>query len=94
MRLTVRVKPGSSRTGVGGDHDGALIVRVTARAVDGKATESALRALAEALGVRRSEVNLVTGASSRTKLVDVDSSRTTDAALTERIQLLRTLASG
>lgn len=89
MRLTVRVKPGSSRTGVGGDHDGALVIRVTARAVDGKATESALRALAEALGVRRSEVTLVTGASSRTKLVDVVSSLKPDAVLAEQAQHLR-----
>jgi uncharacterized protein YggU (UPF0235/DUF167 family) len=74
---------------VGGDHDGALVIRVSARAVDGKATEAALRALAEALGVRRAEVSLVTGASSRTKLVDVVSSQHTDAELTDRVQRLR-----
>lgn len=87
--MPVRVKPGSSRTGVGGDHDGALVIRVGARAVDGKATEAALRVLAEALDVRRAEVSLVTGASSRTKLVDVVSSQHTDAELTDRVQRLR-----
>jgi uncharacterized protein YggU (UPF0235/DUF167 family) len=89
MRVTVRVKPGASRVGVGGDHDGALIVRVSARAVDGKATEATLRALAEALGVRRSEVTLVSGASSRTKLVDVVTTTRTDADLTEQVTRLR-----
>jgi uncharacterized protein len=89
MRVTVRVKPGSSRVGVGGDHDGALVVRVSARAVDGKATEAALRALATALGVRRGEVSLASGASSRSKLVDVVSPDCTDAELEERIQRLR-----
>jgi uncharacterized protein YggU (UPF0235/DUF167 family) len=89
MRVAIRVKPGSSRTGVGGDHDGALVVRVTARAVDGQATEAALQALATAIGVRRREVTLVTGASSRTKLVDVVTSDRTDAELTERVQSLR-----
>jgi uncharacterized protein YggU (UPF0235/DUF167 family) len=89
MRVPVRVKPGSSRIGVGGDHDGALVVRVSARAVDGRATEAALRAVAEALGVRRSEVSLVTGASSRTKLVEVVSSQQTDAELNDRVRLLR-----
>jgi uncharacterized protein YggU (UPF0235/DUF167 family) len=39
--------------------------------VDGKATEAALAAVAAAFGVRRSAVTLVTGASSRTKVVDV-----------------------
>jgi len=92
--VPVRVKPGSSRTGVGGDHDGALVVRVSARAVDGRATEAALRAVAEALGVRRSEVSLVTGATSRTKLVDVVSSQRSDVELTERVQLLRAADQG
>ena len=67
----MRVRPGASRTVVGGSHDGALVVRVGARAVDGQATEAALQALAKALGVRRREVVLVTGATSRTKVVDV-----------------------
>jgi uncharacterized protein YggU (UPF0235/DUF167 family) len=94
MRVTVRVKPGASRTGVGGDHDGALVVRVTARAADGKATEAALRALAAALGVRRGDVSLATGASSRTKVVDVVTSVDTEAVLTERVLLLRTAPEG
>jgi uncharacterized protein YggU (UPF0235/DUF167 family) len=56
---------------VGGEHDGALVVRVSARAVDGRATEAALRAIADAFGVRRLAVTLVTGTTSRTKVVDV-----------------------
>jgi uncharacterized protein len=71
MRITVRVRPGAARTAVGGSHDGALVVRVQPRAVDGKATEAALRAVAEALGVARRDVVLVSGATSRTKLLDV-----------------------
>ena len=72
MRITIRVRPGAGRTAVGGSHDGALVVRVGAPAVDGRATEAALRAVADAFGVRRSAVGLVTGATSRTKVVDVD----------------------
>ena len=72
MRITIRVKPGYARPRVGGEHDGALIVRVSERAVDGKATEAALTAVADSFGVRRSAVRLVSGASSRTKIVDID----------------------
>ncbi|HEX3959320.1 MAG TPA: DUF167 domain-containing protein [Trebonia sp.] len=72
MRITIRVKPGSARPGVGGEHDGALIVRVSARAADGKATEAALAAVAESFGIRRSTVRLFSGASSRTKVIDID----------------------
>jgi uncharacterized protein (TIGR00251 family) len=72
MRIVIRVRPGASRTAVGGSHDGALVVRVAAPAVDGRANEAALRALAKALGVRRRDVVLVSGATSRTKVIDVN----------------------
>jgi uncharacterized protein len=52
MRITIRVKPGSARPGVGGEHDDALIVRVSARAVDGKATEAALTAAEDSVIAR------------------------------------------
>jgi uncharacterized protein (TIGR00251 family) len=72
MRLELHVRPGASRTVVGGSHDGALVVRVNARAVDGQATDAALRAVADAFGVRRAAVTLVRGATSRSKIVDID----------------------
>jgi uncharacterized protein len=71
MRVTVRVRPGSSRPGVGGGHDGALVVRVSARAVDGAATAAALAAVAAAFGVPKGAVSLISGATSRTKILDV-----------------------
>lgn len=70
--MTVRVRPGASRTVVGGEHDGALVVRVSQRAVDGRATQAALAAVADAFGLRPRAVSLVSGATSRTKVVDVD----------------------
>ena len=83
MRITIRVKPGSTRPGVGGEHDGAaLAVRVSARAVDGKATEAALlAAVAGSFGVHRSTVRLVSGASSRTKIIDAGDPRILAAML-------------
>ena len=47
------------------------MVQVSPRAVGGKATEAALAAVATAFAKRRSDVTLVTGASSRTKIIDV-----------------------
>ena len=72
MRITVWVRPGSARPGVGGERDGALVVRVSARAVDGKATEAALTAVAGAFGVPRRAVTLIAGATSRSKILEVD----------------------
>jgi uncharacterized protein YggU (UPF0235/DUF167 family) len=71
LRVAIRVRPGSSRARVGGVHGDALVVRVCERAVDGKATEAALRALAAALGVARREIRLVSGLTSRDKVVAV-----------------------
>jgi uncharacterized protein YggU (UPF0235/DUF167 family) len=78
MRLSVRVKPGASRTKVGGQYgDGSagqtavLIVSVGARAVDGAATEAVLKAVAKAFGLRRADVDLVRGLTSRTKVLEL-----------------------
>jgi uncharacterized protein YggU (UPF0235/DUF167 family) len=89
--IAVRVKPGASRARVGGRHDGphgpALVVAVTAPAVDGRATEAARVAVADALGVRRAAVTLRAGAASRDKLFTVavpDDSVTLDRFATLR----------
>jgi uncharacterized protein len=71
MRITVWVRPGSAHPGVGGEHGGALVVRVSARATGGQATAAALAAVAAAFGVPRSAVTLIAGATSRTKVLDV-----------------------
>ena len=73
MRITVRVRPGASRTRVGGRWgDEVLVVAVTARAVDGRATAAVCAAVAEAFGVRPREVTVVTGERSRTKVLEVE----------------------
>jgi uncharacterized protein YggU (UPF0235/DUF167 family) len=68
------VKPGAAKPSVGGRHgeSDTIVVAVSERAVDGRATEAALRAVAGAFGVRRRDVTLVTGATSRDKVVDID----------------------
>lgn len=69
--MPVRVRPGASRTTVGGAYGDALVVRVQERAVDGRATEAALRAVAAALDVPRRAVRLVSGPTSRDKVLAV-----------------------
>lgn len=79
MRVAIRVKPGASRTRVGGLHGERLVVAVTARAVDGAATAAALDAVADALVVRPRYVRLVSGATSRDKLLEVADEAVDDA---------------
>lgn len=89
VTLAVRVRPGASRTRVGGRYgdgpDAPLLVAVGARAVDGAATEAVLRAVADALGVRPHQVTLLRGATSRDKLLEI---RHPPADLAQRIEAL------
>lgn len=71
LSVAVRVKPGASRNRVGGGHGepAALVVAVTAPAVDGRANQAVLRALADAFAVRPGDVRLAAGHASRSKRV-------------------------
>ncbi len=71
VRLVVRVKPRASKEGVARGADGTLVVRVRAPPVDGEANARLVEVLALALGVRRGDVAIVRGASSRHKEVAV-----------------------
>ena len=52
--------------------DGVLKIKVMAPAVDGAANAALLRVLADDLGIARSDLQIVAGATSRQKLVVVD----------------------
>lgn len=66
--FTLRVKPGSKKGPlVETAEDGSLTVYVRERAIEGRATDAVIRLLAEHLGVPRSRVELVSGATSRIK---------------------------
>ena len=70
-RIRVRVTPRAARDGLAGWQGGVLRVRVTAPPVEGKANDAVERLLAQALGVAKSGVGVVSGAGAREKLVEV-----------------------
>jgi len=59
--LPVRAQPGAAKNGVRGEQNGMLKVCVTQVAERGKANRAIVEVLAEALGVRRSQIELVAG---------------------------------
>jgi uncharacterized protein (TIGR00251 family) len=65
--LAVRAQPGARRAGVVGEQGGALKVAVTAPPRDGRANEALTAVLREALGLKRSQLQLVAGTTSRDK---------------------------
>ena len=54
-----------------GERGGAIVIRVTAPPVDGRANEALCRLIAKAAGVAPSSVQIVRGHSSRDKVVRV-----------------------
>lgn len=66
--LPVRAQPGAKRSGVVGEHGGRLKVAVTAIAEKGKANEALVDAIADAFGLKRSQVTLVSGQTSNQKV--------------------------
>lgn len=92
-RFAVRVKPGAAKQSVGGSHPGphgaALIVAVTARAVDGKANEALRQALAAALDVRRADVGIAHGTHGRDKIIVIEVSPERLDMIIERVAKLR-----
>jgi uncharacterized protein (TIGR00251 family) len=65
--LPVRAQPGARRIGVMGEHAGALKLAVTAPPEDGRANQALTEKLRELLGLKRSQVALIGGATSRNK---------------------------
>jgi uncharacterized protein (TIGR00251 family) len=71
LTLRVRVQPRASREGLLGEREGALLVRLTAPPLEGRANQALARLLGKALGVAPSAVRVVRGETGRDKLVAV-----------------------
>ncbi len=69
--LSVLVQPRASRTRVAGEHDGRLKIALAAPPVDGEANAALVEFLSDALGVRKADVTLLDGETSRRKRLAV-----------------------
>jgi uncharacterized protein (TIGR00251 family) len=90
LRIAVRVTPRAKRSeiaGLGADAEGRglLLVRLAAPPVEGAANKALLRFIAEAAGVPRSAVKIVSGEMSRTKMVAITGDA---AAIRARLEAL------
>jgi hypothetical protein len=69
--LSVRVHPGARKNGVTGVHADALKIALSAPPVDGKANEALIAFVADALHLPRTRIALVSGLTSRAKMVRI-----------------------
>jgi uncharacterized protein (TIGR00251 family) len=71
-RFTVKVHPRARRSAVTGRLGDAWKLDLTAPPVEGKANQECVRFLAELTGLPRARVRVVTGLTSRTKVVEIE----------------------
>jgi uncharacterized protein len=71
VTIDVLVQPRASRAKIGPRHDGRIKIAVTSPPVDGEANAAVIELLAKALGVARSAVEVIAGASSRRKTIRI-----------------------
>ncbi|MEI9978891.1 MAG: DUF167 domain-containing protein [Edaphobacter sp.] len=69
--ITIRLHPGARKNSVTGIHADAVKIALTAPPVDGKANEALIAFLAEALHLPRARIAIVSGLTSRTKLLRI-----------------------
>ncbi|HEY0984592.1 DUF167 domain-containing protein [Schlesneria sp. T3-172] len=65
--IPVKAHPGARRNGITGVHDGALKVAVSQAPEKGKANAAITKVLADSLGIRKSQIQLVSGPTSALK---------------------------
>jgi uncharacterized protein (TIGR00251 family) len=88
LKISVRAKPGAKRTVVGGMVGDALAVAVSAPAVDGKANEAVVEAIAAAFGVKNREVSVLHGHTGRDKVIEIEGDK---ESLTAQLLALKAL---
>jgi hypothetical protein len=71
-RIAVKVHPRARRTAIAGRFGEAWKLDLAAPPVDGKANEECTRFFAELAGVPRSRVRILSGATGRLKLVEIE----------------------
>ncbi len=71
VTIDILVQPRASRAKIGPMHDGRLKIAVTAPPVDGEANAAVIELIARRLGIARSNVEVVAGASSRRKTLKI-----------------------
>jgi uncharacterized protein len=69
--VSIRVQPRAKRDEVVGERAGAIVIRLKAPPVDGKANAALIEFIANAANLPRSRVEIVRGATAREKVVRV-----------------------
>lgn len=71
-KLSVKVKPNAKQQKVETGDQGELIIRLQSPPVDGKANTELIKLLAKTYGVKKSQIRIKSGLTSKIKQVEID----------------------
>lgn len=71
VTLSVKVQPNAKKEGIIGEHNNKLKVAVTAAPEKGKANKALINLIAKGLDIKPSQVNLISGLTSRDKKIHI-----------------------
>jgi uncharacterized protein (TIGR00251 family) len=71
ITIEVKVEPRSSKKGISGVMENVVRVKLTAPPVGGEANEQLIEVMSEATGVRKSDIRIVRGQSSKKKVIEI-----------------------
>ena len=91
VTFNVRVQPRASKSGVAGELDGVLKIRLAAPPVEGQANEELIRLLAELFDAPRQRIAILSGQASKNKVVSISGISVDEASrvLAEAVDRLR-----
>ena len=91
VTFAVRVQPRATKSGVAGELDGVLKIRLAAPPVEGQANEELVRLLAELFDAPRRRIAILSGQTSKNKVVSVSGISVDEASriLAEAVDRLR-----
>ena len=76
--VEIGLQPRGGRDQVMGERDGAVLIRISAPPVDGKANAALITFVAKTIGVPKGAVTIVRGETSRNKVIRVEGRSPTD----------------
>jgi len=88
VSFKVKVQPRASKNGLAGIMEDAVKLRITAPPVDGEANKGVIQFFARLFGISQKEVAIISGISSRTKIVEISG-----VAVSEVAEILNDLSS-
>lgn len=87
LTIKIKVEPRSSKSGIVGPYGDALKVKLTSPPVEGKANKELIEVLAKAFGVAKKDIEIISGESSKNKIIKLRSVPSKSESLLSKLSI-------